>query len=160
MSSSGLTMLLLLVTRAAPGDAQEADLHRLGWMSGCWLAETADSWSEEIWTAPAGGLLLGISRSGSADGDTAFEYMRIQAGVNGTALIASPGGRPGVTFPAVVADEARLRVERPDHDFPRAIEYNPVGADSLVARVYGEVRGAEPSFTLRFGRVDCPGRAP
>lgn len=160
MVRSGLAPLLLLVTLAAAADAQEGELQALRWLAGCWLAGAVDSWTEEIWTAPAGGLLLGISRSVSADRGTAFEYMRIETGPGGTVLIASPSGRPGTAFPAVVADGTRFRVERPDHDFPRAIEYRPMGRDSLVARVFGEVAGAEPSFTLRFGRVDCPGDAP
>jgi hypothetical protein len=151
--------LVILAALAGGGQAQDRDLRELSWMSGCWLAGDAESWTEEIWSTPGGGLLLGTSRSVSAGRATTFEYMRIEWGPNGTALIASPSGRPGTTFPAVAVDRTRLRVERPDHDFPRAIEYHPIGADSLVARVFGEVDAAEPRVVLHFGRVDCPGTA-
>jgi hypothetical protein len=142
---------------AAGGTAQEAPLEALAWMSGCWSTEGTGTRTEELWTTPEGGLLIGLSRSLSARGATAFEYMRIESSPGGATFHASPGGRSGTAFPVVAADRNRLRVERPDHDFPRAIEYRPVGEDSLVARVFAEVDGVEPSFTLRFARVSCPG---
>ena len=110
-----------------------------------------------MWTAPGEGLLLGVSRSRSSRGRVAFEYMRIEAGPDGVIFHAAPGGGPATAFPAVAVTGERLRVERPDHDFPRAIEYRKQGADSLVARVFGEVTAADPAFALRFARVACPG---
>lgn len=152
-------MLAVLLT-AVGGSAQESSLEALGWMSGCWSAEEGTSRTEEVWTTPEGGLLIGLSRSLSAGAATAFEYMRIESSPAGATFHASPGGRPGTAFPVVAADRSRLRVERPDHDFPRAIEYRPVGVDSLVARVFAEVDGVEPSVILHFARISCPGGPP
>ncbi len=152
---AGLGSLAAVTPGAAP--AQEAGLAPLGWMSGCWVDRDGDGSSEEVWTTASGGLLLGVSRSVSRTGRVAFEYMRIQSGEDGVTLFASPGGAPATAFPAVEVGADRLRVERADHDFPRAIEYRPLGADSLVALVFGEVDAAEPVFTLHFARARCPG---
>ncbi len=137
--------------------AQEDLLESLAWMSGCWLDDGPGGSSEEVWTTPAGGLLLGISRTMSGEGRVAFEYMRVVSGAEGVRLLASPGGGPATAFPAVVVSEERFRVERPDHDFPRAIEYRPLGPDSLVAEVFAEEDSPDPAFALRFERVRCPG---
>jgi hypothetical protein len=158
--AEALCGIATVLATAVGGAAQESPLEVLGWMSGCWSADGAGSRTEELWTTPEGGLLIGLSRSLSAGGATAFEYMRIESAPGGTTFHASPGGGPATTFPVVSADRGRLRVERPDHDFPKAIEYRPVGADSLVARVFAEVDAVEPSFTLRFARVSCPGGPP
>lgn len=137
--------------------AQAEALEPLNWMSGCWMDRDGEASSEEVWTSASGGLLLGVSRSLSPTGGVAFEYMRIHATADGVTLFASPGGDPATAFPAVEVSADRLRVERPDHDFPRAIEYRPVGADSMVVLVFGDVGPVEPAFTLRFARVRCPG---
>ena len=152
--AASLALLFLAGFRSAA--AQEDALAPLRWMSGCWLDQGPDGRSEEVWTTPGGGLLLGLSRSFSEPGRTAFEYMRVEARPEGVTLYASPGGAPPTAFTAVMVSEVGLRVERPDHDFPRAIEYRPVGRDSLVAHVFGAVDTDEPAFSLRFARVPCP----
>ena len=138
--------------------AQDPDaLRPLEWMSGCWMAESGGGWSQEIWTEPTRGLILGLSRSVSGRGGVAFEYMRIETVRGEVALNASPGGGSTTAFPAVEVSRERFRVERPDHDFPQAIEYRPIGADSMVAEVFGGVTDVRPAFTLPFARATCPG---
>ena len=38
-----------------------------GWMAGCWIEDRGESWFEECWTAPRGGMLIGSGRSGKGD---------------------------------------------------------------------------------------------
>jgi hypothetical protein len=48
-----------------------------------------------------------------------------------------------------------MRFENPQHDFPRAIEYERTSTDSLTAKVYGEIESREPAFVLRYARSPC-----
>ena len=155
-----LVLLSGLVLCPGGVHAQDRPLQSLDWMGGCWIAQGEGGWTEEFWTAPAAGLLLGLSRSVAGEGRVAFEYMRVEAGREGVVFHAAPGGGFETAFPAVEVSRERLRVERPDHDFPRAIEYRPVRGDSMVARVFRGVDDPEPAFTLRFGRTGCPGVRP
>ncbi len=137
--------------------AQEP-LSELTWLAGCWVAGSGESRTEELWTTPAGGLLLGVSRTLRPDRSPAFEYLRIESDDGGPVYRASPGGRPPTSFRIVAVGSEGFRAELPEHDFPRAIEYRRIGADSLIAHVYGEIGGdAEPAFSLPFARGLCPG---
>ena len=148
-----LGLLLLAVDLAAQEPAAE-----LTWLAGCWVAGSAESRTEELWTTPAAGLLLGVSRTLRPARPPAFEYLRIEPDGGGLVYRASPGGRPPTSFPIVTLGPEGFRAELPEHDFPRALEYRRVGADSLIAHVYGEIGdGVGPAFSLRFARGACPG---
>jgi len=130
----------------------------LAWLAGCWVAGSGASRTEELWTAPAGGLLLGVSRTLRPGRSPAFEYLRIESDDDGPVYRASPGGRSPTSFRIVAAGSEGFRAELPEHDFPRAIEYRRIGADSLIAHVYGEIgENVEPAFSLHFARGLCPG---
>ena len=34
------------------------------WMAGCWVHVQGERWTEECWTTPRGGVMLGSGRSG------------------------------------------------------------------------------------------------
>lgn len=150
--------LLLLLSGGL--EAQDP-VSELTWLAGCWVTGSGDSRTEELWTTPAGGLLLGVSRTLRPGRSPAFEYLRIESDEGGPVYRASPGGRPPTSFRIVVWGSEGFRAELPEHDFPRAIEYRPIGADSLVAHVFGEIgEDAGPAFSLPFGRGSCPGVGP
>lgn len=150
-------MVVGLLLLAAGLRAQEP-VAELSWMAGCWVVGSGESRTEELWTVPADGLLLGLSRTLRPGRRPAFEYLRIEMEEDGPVYRASPGGRPPTSFPIVAAGPEGFRAELPEHDFPRAIEYRVLGADSLVAHVYGEIGDdVEPAFSLRFARGSCPG---
>jgi hypothetical protein len=69
----GTALAAVLCLAAAPARSVED----LAWISGAWVAEGADGWTEEQWTAPHGGILLGTSRSGRTERVSGFEFMRI-----------------------------------------------------------------------------------
>ena len=47
---------------------------QLGWLEGAWTSESKGRWTEEVWTAPRGGLILGVNRSGKGDSADNYEY--------------------------------------------------------------------------------------
>jgi len=128
MMIAALSMLLL-----AAGEPARVD--DLGWMAGDWARDEGGRWTEESWTPPRGGLMLGHSRSGKGDVVREFEYLRVEAGANGTiAYVAQPGGRTPVAFALVGHDAASATFENAAHDYPQRIHYARDG-DALTATI-------------------------
>lgn len=111
-----LAAMLALQAPAAVSD--------LGWMAGHWTREADGRWTEESWTAPRGGMMLGVSRSGRGEAVREFEFIRLQAGADGVPVYwASPGGRPPVAFRLTSHGPNEAVFENPAHDFPQRIRY-------------------------------------
>lgn len=119
----GLSALLLIAASPA------ARVDDLAWMAGSWSADAPDHgnggrWTEEYWTIPRGGVMLGASRSGRGEALGEFEFLRIEADADGTpAYIAQPGGRAPVAFRLVQHDAASATFENAAHDYPQRIRY-------------------------------------
>jgi hypothetical protein len=128
---TGLIAVLLAGADAAPPQALP------GWMAGSWTAAgTAGEWTEEWWTPPRAGIMLGASRSGKAEALGFFEHMRIVRSGGGVAFCAMPQGQASTCFQAVAADAASITFENPAHDFPQRVAYRREG-DQLVGEISG-----------------------
>ncbi len=131
--------LSLLLVAAAPA----AKVEDFGWLAGQWTSEADDRWTEESWTGPRGGVMLGHSRSGRGDMLREFEFIRIAPGANGTlAYIAQPQGGAPVSFTLVRHDAASATFENPAHDYPQRIHYARDG-DTLTATI-SLIDGSKP----------------
>lgn len=94
------------------------------WLSGAWVSRDTDGgWTEEWWTSPRAGIMLGASRSGKADRLGFFEHMRIARNSAGLEFCALPQGRAGTCFPAVSASSSEIAFENASHDYPKRIVY-------------------------------------
>ena len=94
------------------------------WLAGSWkTGGTADEWTEEWWTPPKAGIMLGASRSGKADALGFFEHMRIVAGPSGLEFCAMPQGKPGTCFKAVESGAGHVTFENQNNDYPTRITY-------------------------------------
>lgn len=125
---AGLSTLLLAA-------ASPATIDDLGWMAGSWVQEKDGRWTEEYWTVPRGGVMLGASRSGRGESLREFEFLHLQAGSDGRlAYIARPGGGAPVAFPLVQHDAASATFENPVHDYPQRIRYARDG-DVMTATI-------------------------
>lgn len=111
--------LLLLLVLALPLAAGEPSVDDLAWMSGHW----SDGEVEELWLAPKGSLMLGVSRTVRKNGRVAFEFVRIANTDKGIAYIAQPGGKAPTSFMLVESKPGRVVFANPDHDFPKRIVY-------------------------------------
>ncbi len=153
---AALLVLLAGPIAALPRAAlAQDDVDSAAWLSGCWIASAGDSRSEEVWMEPEGGLMVGMGRNLRDGVATGYEYLRLQLVDGRLTYSAYPSGQAPTDFPATEVSTRRLRFENPEHDFPQAIEYERTSADSLTAKVYGDVGSAEPAFVLRFGRGAC-----
>jgi hypothetical protein len=119
------------------------------WMGGDWGQEADGRWTEESWTPPRGGVMLGMSRSGRGEQLREFEFLRLQAGADGAlAYIAQPQGGPPVAFRLVRHDATSVTFENAAHDYPQRIAYARIG-DTLTATI-SKIDGSKArSWTYR-----------
>jgi hypothetical protein len=139
----GAALALLLAGQSAPAP-QVADL---GWMSGHW--QTADGATEEDWSAPRAGMMLGTSRTIRTGVAREYEFLRIQAGADGVPVYwASPNGVPPVGFRLSRAGPASATFDNPGHDYPQRIVYRRDG-EALVATISAIDDSHATSWTYR-----------
>lgn len=136
MASMNLSILLLVAALAPSSSVQD-----LAWMSGCWASVGGEAGSGETWTAPAGGTLLGVSRTVKGGKTVAHEFMQIrETGPGQIAFIALPSGQKEANFPLVRLSGQEAVFENPQHDFPQRVIYRRDG-DSLTGRIEGSIGG-------------------
>lgn len=118
---------------------QDAELAKLSWMAGSWIAESGGNKSEEHWTHADAGSMLGVSRT-IANGKTVFyEFLRIERGADGIVYHAAPKGRaPATPFTLTSSETNKAVFENPKHDFPKKITYWRTDDGMLHARVEGD----------------------
>jgi hypothetical protein len=127
----GAALGLLLMGQAAP----PRSIDDLAWMSGRWVVERDGRWTEEHWSAPRAGTMMGYSWSGRGETISEYEYLRLQAGEDDEIVyLAQPNGGAGVGFYLARSDAASATLENPTHDFPQRIRYARTG-EVLVATI-------------------------
>ena len=126
--AAGLAVLLV-------GASPAGKVDDLAWMAGNWSREDGGRWTEESWTRPRGGAMLGHSRSGAGETLREFEFLRIAADESGVpTYYAQPGGKAPVAFRLVKHDKASATFENAAHDYPQRIVYVRDG-DTLTATI-------------------------
>lgn len=134
-----------IVIAAAPTPGVES----LEWLSGAWTSESGDKWTEELWMAPKGGVMLGTNRSGEGGRATGYEFMRIAADETGAiSFWGSPAGAPPVAFRLISLKNGEAVFENPAHDYPVRIVYRREG-DRLTGTVSGAGGSNPMSWTFR-----------
>ncbi len=64
-------MMAAMLAAEAPAPALPA------WMAGCWERSEGASWTEECWTDPRAGLMMGSGSSGTGEKLREWEAMQI-----------------------------------------------------------------------------------
>ena len=146
LRNATIVLAALLSAAAAP----QAKVDDLAWLSGAWVSETPQGWTEEYWTAPRGGVLLGTNRSGKGPTATGFEFMRIAADADGTIKFwASPGGKAAVGFPLTSYRKGEAVFENAGHDYPTKVVYRRKG-NILIGTISGP--GGKDPYSWTFKR--------
>ena len=174
---SGTALLALCALALTPAAAQPDSMNAifearkgvegLAWLSGAWEAEheqlegVSPTWTEEIWTAPRGAMMLGIGRRGQGLRLGMWELLRIEGDEAGKlALYAQPQGDAAVAFPLVRSEGQEAVFENPAHDYPQRIRYRREG-DRLTAEI-SQMDGSDArSWEFRRrqgGETELPGR--
>ncbi len=129
------SLLLALALIAAPLAAQAPVAELPNWMAGTWMAEDGNTWADEVWTDPRGGVMLGIGRAGFGPELREWEALRIERGEDGRlTLIAKPSKGSETRFPMVLVSEEAIEFANPAHGYPQRIRYSRQGK-LLIAEI-------------------------
>lgn len=131
-TAAGITLLLAGIA------ANAAELP--AWLAGHWKTSNGKTTTEEIWLAPADGLMVGAGRTAGGK-KPFFEFLRIEARGDALVFVAQPRGAAPTEFAAIKVEADSVTFENPQHDFPQRVIYRRAGADRLDARTEGTVDG-------------------
>jgi hypothetical protein len=110
----------------------------------------------EMWMPPAGGTMMGASRTTMGAATREYEQLRLHTAGDTLVYTALPSGQRQADFRSTSISPDALVFENPEHDFPRKITYRRVGADSLVARVEGPgPNNTTRGFDVKMRRASC-----
>lgn len=153
---AGIAMIVLLAPSvpaqqkpaAAPKPAR-GTIADVSWISGTWVSAGGPVTSEERWTPPAGGAMLGVARTVKDNRMVAFEFLRIVERSAGLVYIAQPNGVPPTEFTLTALDADSATFENPSHDYPKMIRYARRPDGTLEARI-SDLGGQRPqTFVFR-----------
>lgn len=142
--------------RPSPEGLAAVRIDRLSWLAGCWRHEAAGYRRDEQWMRPAGGTMVGMSRT-VVDGRTVeFEYLRIEPHSTGLAYVANPSGQVETSFDLSALDDSAVVFEAPEHDFPQRIVYQRQSGGGVLAWIEGAVDGVAQTVEFPLTRARCP----
>lgn len=128
---------VLILSGAAPAALAAQTPSLPGWLAGCWQQRSANRESLEMWMPPAGGLMLGASRTIVGGAVREYEQLLIKMENGKLIFTATPSGQQTASFTSTSVTDTSFVVENPQHDFPQRIIYRRRGTDSLIARIEG-----------------------
>jgi len=132
-------MLVQLFAAAAASQAPSLP----AFMTGCWNLVDGDSWTQERWMEPKGGLMLGASREGTGERLKSWEQLRVELGTDGKVVLwASPQGRPAVRFDGSRSTASTIEFVNAKHDYPQRIRYEL--KDGKLAAEISLIDGSKP----------------
>ena len=120
------------------------------WMAGCWEERQGERWTEECWTEPRAGLMLGSARSGEGERLISWEAMQIVRNQSTgskrvpMAFWAAPNGT-GRTMFTWRTGGAGVTFHNASNDYPQRVRYWRDG-DLLKA----EIAMADGSKPMRW----------
>jgi hypothetical protein len=129
---AGIGALMTITGAEGIGSPAATDF---AWLAGTWCGETDETTSEEMWTTPRGGQLLGVHRDTRAGRSTGFEFLRIELHGGGATYFAQPGGGSTTAFELRASGPRSASFANERHDFPKRIVYERLGRSKLRARV-------------------------
>ena len=131
-------------------------INDLAWLKGCWSSNRNGRETTEHWMKPAGGTMLGISRTVAEGKTVEFEFMQIRQEANDEIFfVAKPSGQLEATFKLIKGSANEAIFENPQHDFPQRVIYRLQGDGSLLGRIEGVSKGKEKSVDFPMTRERC-----
>jgi hypothetical protein len=150
-----IVFCILQASGGVTGKVDGPAIADLSWLAGCWRQEASGRIVDEVWMAPAGDAIFGMSRTVAKDRAVAHEFMQIRSAADGLVFIARPSGQPEATFRLVKSGARELVFENPTHDFPQRVMYRLASPDALVGRIEGTEKGRTRGVDFPMRRVAC-----
>lgn len=152
-----MNSIRLLITAAlilAPSLLAQDKVDRLAWLAGHWSGAAGKALTEEHWISPAGGAMLGLSRTIARQRMASFEFLRIEERTDGVYYVAQPQGRPPVDFKLTRSGPKLAVFENPAHDHPKIISYELTGPGALLATIEGDEKGKHIKMSFPMKQVN------
>ena len=147
----GIAVVLMLYGVVyAQQDQRPATIADVAWIAGSWTSGTGST-VEERWTPPAGGAMLGVSRTLRGGRMTEFEFLRIVEREGRLVYIAQPNGKAPTEFVLTNRDATSATFENPAHDFPKMIRYAKRADGDLEASISGGPGTRAMSWVFKRG---------
>jgi hypothetical protein len=152
----------VLCASLAGASALAADsVDSLAWLAGCWARTDAEAGSGEQWTLPAGGTMLGVSRTVRGDRTIEHEFVVIRAASDGTLVYhAHPSGQASAEFRLLRLLEREVVFENAAHDFPQRVGYRLGDDGTLTAWIEGTRGGKVKRVPFPMRRALCDSKTP
>jgi Domain of unknown function (DUF6265) len=147
----GFFLLATAVTSGSSHAQSSPRVEDASWLAGCWSMRHADGSTQEHWLPPAGGAMLGLSRTIRGGKMTEHEYLAIREVDGKLTYVAIPSGQREAAFPLLRVSPNELVFENPSHDFPQRVIYRKL-PDGMAARIEGVVGGKSRSRDFPFER--------
>lgn len=149
--------VVVLAGAVTSGGQETPSIEALSWMAGCWETAPSDgNLYEEVWLAPRGGVMLGVSRTLREGRAAAHEFLRIVEEDGSLVYLADPSGQTPTRFTASEVGDRTVTFVNPEHDFPQTIRYRSEAPDTLLARIEGESQGEARGVDFPLRRAPCP----
>jgi hypothetical protein len=144
----------LLGLAAAEPAAPKAGVEALDWLAGAWAFERNGRTTTEQWMAPAGGTMLGMSRTVANGRTLEHEFILLREDANRDVFyVAKPSGQAEAAFKLVRVSAGRAEFENPRHDFPQKITYALTADGVLLATIEGTRNGQARRVEFPYRRV-------
>ncbi len=147
-------LFLLAALQGAEADPARRGVKSLGWLAGAWTLERNGRTVLEEWMPPAGGTMLGMSRTVAGARTVEYEFLILREDAAGDILyVAKPSRQPEASFKLVKAGEREVVFENPAHDFPQRISYTLKPDGTLLAAIEGTRNGQARRVEFPYRRV-------
>ncbi|HEY6391251.1 MAG TPA: DUF6265 family protein [Bryobacteraceae bacterium] len=147
--------ILLLLTLTLSAQNTKSSVDQLSFMTGCWAFQSDGSETEEYWTKPSGGAMLGLSRTVRA-GKTVFtEYTQIREQNGALSMFVQLGLAKSTTEFRLTKLSANEAVFTSDLENPHQLIYRRKDDGSLFARTEGTKNGKAVFEDYPYRRAKC-----
>ena len=135
-------LLLALLMPAAGADKKQQPpppaIAKLAWLAGRWRLERNGRLIESQWMAPAGGVMLGMSRTVAKARAVDHEFLQIREGPGGALFyVAQTAGQKEAAYQNSALSETAAVFENPEQDFPQKISFTLQPDGSLLMALDG-----------------------
>jgi hypothetical protein len=138
---------------AGADDAPKATLATISWLAGSWSSDENGRQILEQWMPPAGGTMLGMSRTVARGKTVEYEFLLLRTEANGDInYVARPSGQSEAAFKLIRANASEVVFENPQHDFPQRICYSLKSDGKLTAAIEGTKNGKSRRVEFNYTR--------
>lgn len=149
-------MKFLMFAVLLSGFTSAQSIDQLGFMSGCWVFGSGDRQTEEYWTSPSGGTMMGLSRTVAGGKTTFTEYTQI-CELDGllSMIVQLRLAASTSVFKLTQLSADEVVFTNPDLEYPHRLIYRHQKDGSLLGRTEGTQKGKEKSEDFPYRKAKC-----